>query len=146
MQTTINKRNASLIQQFFAENLDVPMNRGVVCFNSIAAENYATNGNTVLGEMEEIENAQRNRSYPKNGRTKHEPGSRKNSTAQENKEPRAMTGSRSKTRQKAQDPHLPDTSPPQAFPDDIVGGQRDETTQSPKKLVMKRSIMNMFRR
>lgn len=50
-----NKRNAALIQSFMADILSVPPDRGVVRFNAILDENIATNGTTVLGDIERME-------------------------------------------------------------------------------------------
>ena len=52
LQSTTNKRNASLIQQFFSESLHVPADRGIVRFVAVPEENLATDGMTVLGVME----------------------------------------------------------------------------------------------
>ena len=55
MGPSTNKRNSSLIQSFMAEILSVPPERGIVTFVSIAEENLAVSGNTILGEMEKLE-------------------------------------------------------------------------------------------
>lgn len=55
IQPTTNKRNAALIQSFMNEALQVPAHRGVVKFVAITEENFATNGQTVLGLMESLE-------------------------------------------------------------------------------------------
>ncbi len=55
VQPTTNKRNAALIQTFMSEALKVPAHRGVVKFVAIAEENFATNGQTVLGLMESLD-------------------------------------------------------------------------------------------
>jgi len=55
VQPTTNKRNAALIQTFMSEALHVPAHRGVVKFVAIAEENFATNGQTVLGLMETLD-------------------------------------------------------------------------------------------
>lgn len=55
MGPTTNKRNAALIQSFMAEILSVPSDRGIVKFLPIDECNYATNGSTVLGEIERLE-------------------------------------------------------------------------------------------
>lgn len=52
VQATLNKRNAALIQRFFAEELAVPPERGVLKFDAVPEENLATNGTTVLAEIE----------------------------------------------------------------------------------------------
>jgi hypothetical protein len=49
---TVNKRNAFLIQHFFAEELHVEPDRGVVRFNAIPEDCYATDGITVQGKLE----------------------------------------------------------------------------------------------
>ena len=52
IQPTINKRNASLLQVFFNENLGVPSHRGIVKFVPIAEENLANGGITVADKGE----------------------------------------------------------------------------------------------
>ncbi|KAL8676659.1 MAG: hypothetical protein Q9186_006843 [Xanthomendoza sp. 1 TL-2023] len=54
IQPTTNKRNAVMMQKFMAESLGVTPERGVVRFVGIAEEYLATNGNTVLGEIENM--------------------------------------------------------------------------------------------
>lgn len=58
MQATTNKRNAALIQSFMADILSVPPERGIIKFTPIPEENYAFNGNTLLGEIERLEQQQ----------------------------------------------------------------------------------------
>lgn len=55
IQPTLNKRNAAIIQTFMAEGLGVAASRGVVKFVAIAEENFATNGQTILGELEALD-------------------------------------------------------------------------------------------
>ncbi|KAF1980077.1 Tautomerase/MIF [Bimuria novae-zelandiae CBS 107.79] len=55
VQQTTNKRNAALIQNFMFESLGVPLERGIVKFVSIQEECIATNGTTILGEIENLE-------------------------------------------------------------------------------------------
>lgn len=55
MQPATNKRNAALIQSFMADILSVPPDRGIIKFAPIPEENYAMNGNTMLGEIERME-------------------------------------------------------------------------------------------
>ncbi|TKA72218.1 hypothetical protein B0A49_03943 [Cryomyces minteri] len=55
LQPTTNKRNAALIQAFMTEILSVPADRGVIKFQHIAEENLATNGATLLGEIEKVD-------------------------------------------------------------------------------------------
>lgn len=50
-----NLRNTILIQQALHELLRIPPNRGVIRFNSVSEENFATNGVTVMGEIEQLE-------------------------------------------------------------------------------------------
>ncbi|KAL8816423.1 MAG: hypothetical protein Q9223_004563 [Gallowayella weberi] len=54
IQPTTNKRNTVMIQKFMADSLGVTPERGVVRFVGIAEEYLATNGNTVLGEIENM--------------------------------------------------------------------------------------------
>jgi Macrophage migration inhibitory factor (MIF) len=52
VQSTLNKRNAALLQGYLANTLGVPPQRGVVHFQAIPEANLAANGNTLLGEIE----------------------------------------------------------------------------------------------
>ncbi|KAL8980197.1 MAG: hypothetical protein Q9205_004651 [Flavoplaca limonia] len=54
IQPTTNKRNAVMMQTFMADSLGVTPERGVIRFVGIAEEYLATNGNTVLGEIENL--------------------------------------------------------------------------------------------
>ncbi|CAD6456246.1 d426359d-1ff6-40fa-a4b8-896aefd4fcba [Sclerotinia trifoliorum] len=56
MQPVTNKRNASLLQNYMATTeLYVEPERGIIKFVPLAEENFATNGKTVAGEIEELE-------------------------------------------------------------------------------------------
>ncbi|KAF2124837.1 Tautomerase/MIF [Dothidotthia symphoricarpi CBS 119687] len=55
LQPTTNKRNAALIQNFMCESIGVPADRGILKFAPIQEENLATNGITILGEIERLE-------------------------------------------------------------------------------------------
>lgn len=50
-----NLRNTILIQSAMQEILRIPPSRGVVRYMPLAEENFATNGTTVLGEIEKLE-------------------------------------------------------------------------------------------
>lgn len=52
IQPTTNKRNAALLQGFMSDSLGVEPDRGVVRFVGVGEEYLATNGTTVLGEIE----------------------------------------------------------------------------------------------
>lgn len=58
LQPTTNKRNAALIQNFMFESIGVPSDRGVIKFVPIQEECIATNGMTILGEIERLERQQ----------------------------------------------------------------------------------------
>lgn len=58
VQPTLNKRNAALIQAFMAETLGVPSDRGIIKFIPIPEDSLATNGMTILGEIERLERQQ----------------------------------------------------------------------------------------
>ncbi|KAI9810750.1 MAG: hypothetical protein M1827_006088 [Pycnora praestabilis] len=58
IQPTTNKRNAALTQAFMTDALGVAADRGVIKFVSVAEENLATNGQTVLGEIEALDRQQ----------------------------------------------------------------------------------------
>ncbi|KAJ4291913.1 hypothetical protein N0V90_009810 [Kalmusia sp. IMI 367209] len=71
VQQTTNKRNAALIQNFMFESLGVPLERGIVKFIPIPEDCIATNGMTVLGEIERLERQQAEENGgPKRGLTK----------------------------------------------------------------------------
>lgn len=55
VQPTTNKRNAALIQTFMAESIGVPSDRGIIKFVPIPEDSLATNGMTILGEIERLE-------------------------------------------------------------------------------------------
>jgi len=55
---TTNKRNAALIQNFMFESIGVPLDRGMIKFVPIQEECLATNGMTILGEIERLEQQQ----------------------------------------------------------------------------------------
>ncbi|KAM3068863.1 hypothetical protein ACMFMG_011025 [Clarireedia jacksonii] len=55
VQPVTNKRNAVLLQTCMEELLAIEPQRGVIKFVPLAEENFATNGNTVAGEIEELE-------------------------------------------------------------------------------------------
>lgn len=56
MQPVTNKRNATLLQTFMSTTeLYVEPDRGVVKFVPMPEDNFATNGRTVAGEIEELE-------------------------------------------------------------------------------------------
>ena len=55
LQSVTNKRNASLIQKAMEEELGVVPERGLIKFIPIAEENFATNGKTVAGEIDDLE-------------------------------------------------------------------------------------------
>ncbi|KAF2657630.1 Tautomerase/MIF [Lophiostoma macrostomum CBS 122681] len=58
VQPTTNKRNASLIQAFMFESIGVHPERGVLKFVPIPEDSLATNGVTMLGEIERLERQQ----------------------------------------------------------------------------------------
>jgi hypothetical protein len=54
LQPVTNKRNASLLQKAMEEELGVVPERGLIKFIPMAEENLATNGKTVVGEIEDL--------------------------------------------------------------------------------------------
>jgi hypothetical protein len=58
LQPTTNKRNAAMIQSFMTESIGVPAHRGVLKFIPIAEDSLATNGMTILGDIERLERLQ----------------------------------------------------------------------------------------
>lgn len=55
IQPTTNKRNALLTQAFMSDVLGVAADRGVIKFTAIAESDLATNGQTILGEIEVLD-------------------------------------------------------------------------------------------
>jgi len=55
IQPATNKRNAALVQSFMSDVLSVSADRGIVRFHAIEEYNLATNGRTMLGEIERLE-------------------------------------------------------------------------------------------
>lgn len=58
LQPTTNKRNAAMIQSFMFESIGVQAERGIIKFSPIPEECLATNGMTMLGEIERLERQQ----------------------------------------------------------------------------------------
>lgn len=58
LQPTTNKRNAAMIQTFMSESIGVHAERGIVKFVPIPEDCLATNGTTVLGDIERLERQQ----------------------------------------------------------------------------------------
>lgn len=58
MVPAANKRNAALTQSFLADILCVSSDRGVVKYQPVEECNYATNGTTILGQIERLEKLQ----------------------------------------------------------------------------------------
>ncbi|KAL8917231.1 MAG: hypothetical protein Q9208_008070 [Pyrenodesmia sp. 3 TL-2023] len=54
VQSVTNKRNAAMIQTFMSDLLGVAPDRGIVRFVGISEEHLATNGTTVLGEIDNL--------------------------------------------------------------------------------------------
>ncbi|EER26912.1 hypothetical protein D8B26_005527 [Coccidioides posadasii str. Silveira] len=52
---TMNLRHTALIQSAIREILDIPQGRGVIKFESMPEENFATNGSTIRDEIEQME-------------------------------------------------------------------------------------------
>ena len=52
---TKNKRSTALLQAWILECLEIPLDRGIIRFEATAEENLATNGKTLLQEIEEME-------------------------------------------------------------------------------------------
>lgn len=52
---TKNKRSIHLIQEFMEESLHISAKRGIVRFEAVLEDNFATNGMTTLQEIEQIE-------------------------------------------------------------------------------------------
>jgi Macrophage migration inhibitory factor (MIF) len=58
VQPVTNKRNTMLLQKQLEESLGVSPSRGIIKFVGIAEENFAFNGKTFAGEIEELEREQ----------------------------------------------------------------------------------------
>jgi len=55
VQPVTNKRNASLLAKAMEESLGVAPSRGIIKFIAIPEENFAHDGKTIAGEIEELE-------------------------------------------------------------------------------------------
>lgn len=55
LQPTTNKRNSALIQKHMEEVLGVSASRGLLRFVPTSEEDFASNGNTVAGEIDNLE-------------------------------------------------------------------------------------------
>ena len=55
LQPVTNKRNASLLAKAMEEGLGVPANRGIIRFMAISEDNFATDGKTITGGIEDLE-------------------------------------------------------------------------------------------
>ncbi|KAI1908879.1 hypothetical protein LOZ12_005073 [Ophidiomyces ophidiicola] len=53
----MNMRHTALMQAAMAEILDIPKDRGVIKFESISEENFATNGSTIKDEIQQLDRA-----------------------------------------------------------------------------------------
>ena len=67
VKPTMNRRNTALIQQFLAEELLVPTERGVLRFHALAEENIANGGMTLAAEISQDTKLSRAGSASKEG-------------------------------------------------------------------------------
>lgn len=149
VQPTTNKRNAILIQHFFADLLGVPSNRGVLRFVAVPEANLATDGVTVFSAMEqesksprtpkaeqgfeELEKKTRNRGRSERKRTE---------AAKELKEPRAAFRSQSRGSDKGAGTSLP--APPPLPPMPTEKSALDMQAETVQKVGKRRSFLNLF--
>ena len=64
LQPTTNKRNAALIQKHMEEVLGVPNSRGLLRFVPTSEEDFASNGTTVAGQIDNLERSLSGSSKP----------------------------------------------------------------------------------
>ena len=69
VKPTMNRRNTALIQQFLAEELLVPAERGVLRFHALAEENIANGGMTLAAEISQDTKLSRTGSASKEAQT-----------------------------------------------------------------------------
>ncbi|KAL8671759.1 MAG: hypothetical protein Q9168_003754 [Polycauliona sp. 1 TL-2023] len=148
IQPTTNKRNAVMMQTFMGEALGVTQERGVIRFVAIAEEYLATNGNTVLGEIENMskEAGEENPTAARRLSTTTRRISRRSSKAEKLQMPttRPTTSDNSMVRPSSKSPPIPT---PQATPQPISRNDCspvDTKAAKPPKMGRRRSFLAMF--
>lgn len=140
-----NKRNAVMIQTFMTDSLAVTPDRGVVRFVPIQEEYLATNGTTVLGE---IENLSRETNEGNGGAdtSSKRSGTLRRKLSRQTSRPEKLNlqqqRSRPGTSEQLPSPAL--KSPPiPAMPEDMIGPM-DKKAEKVRKMGRRRSFMAMF--
>lgn len=142
IQPTTNKRNAALIQNFMADSLGVSPDRGVVRFVGVAEEYLATNGTTVLGEIENLSKISSDESATDAHSRSTASRGRNRKKAQHNPtELPLMEDNRPKTSNKT--PSSPFASPAMP-PIPSEPSSLDKKAQKVQKMGRRRSFMAMF--
>ena len=148
LQPTTNKRNAALLQAFFADSLGVSPARGVVRFVSIPDEYLAFNGTTVLGQIDNIQRAsdEKEKEIEKEREqfraVKMGPTLQRNHSVKQNYKvipPRKPPGSQSVPLSRVGSPPLLPPLPPEKSP-------LDRRAEKAQKLGKRRSFFNFFGR
>ena len=143
LMPTTNKRNASLIQQFFTESLNVPADRGIVRFIAIPEENLASDGMTVMGIMENQNRASMKEQSLDRRMSRQRMGSMsrpKRSETIKEIEPAEKRRSRSV----GSDGAKPNESAPPIPPLPMDINSLDKQAEKVQKMGKRKSILNMF--
>ncbi|KAL8698361.1 MAG: hypothetical protein Q9201_006618 [Fulgogasparrea decipioides] len=140
IQPVTNKRNAVMIQTFMSDSLGVNPDRGVVRFVAMPEENLATNGNTVLGE---IENLNREISEENGADAKRSGTLRRKLSRQVSRPEKLYLQERSRpgTSDRVPSPALKSPSIP-AMPEEA--GPMDKKAERMRKMGRRRSFLAMF--
>ncbi|KAL8736910.1 MAG: hypothetical protein Q9181_002206 [Wetmoreana brouardii] len=140
IQPVTNKRNAVMIQTFMADSLGVNPDRGVVRFVAMPEENLATNGNTVLGEIENLNRE----TGADNGADAKRSGTLRRKLSRQVSRPEKLhlqESSRPGTSERVPSPAL--KSPPvPALPEDV--SLMDKKAEKMRKMGRRRSFLAMF--
>lgn len=139
IQPTTNKRNAALIQNFMIDSLGVSPERGVVRFVGIPEEFLATNGMTVLGEIENL-----GKTSSEDSRTESSRLSTIRSRSRRAPKPQRLVlqeGNALKPEEESLTPPLQTPSPPHLS---AKKSQLNIKTEKVKKMGRRRSFMALF--
>ena len=141
---TTNKRNATLIQSFLLESLNVPPSRGVLRFMAVPEENLATNGMTVFGMIESSNKSVREQeSENREAKGRHRSRSRRHrdETVKEHKETASRPRSVSRFSEREKEKRSI-TTPLPAMP--ITKSALDAKAEKAQKMGRRKSLMSIF--